>query len=232
MTTPTTSRTPTEIAVDALLDKAVDWADEKMSWYLAQHPDNPSQATPDGDPTPPAKEPTFILAVRDSLLDDIKVKLITKKKWSYKFPGDKYQTKFALKWIDGENKVYAYDPQYKQGREVVTNTVAQAMFQDKDFKIGSLKALLSVVAQECNIDDPLEFAGAFHLHMKSLYKGNQPQKALVEHYFSMITALKFAELSDTKLILSNFPQIAIGTNTKEAGMTLLPLIKCALAKNS
>ena len=230
MTTPST-RTLTQIGVDALLDRAVDWADEKMSWYLAQHPDNPDQATPDEDPKPP-KEPSFILAIRDSLLDDIKVKLIKKKKFSYKFPGDKYKTTFALKWIDGENKVYAYDPQYKEGREVVTTTFAQAMFQAKDFKVGSLKALLGVVAQENGIDDPLEFAGAFSLHIKSLYKGNQPQKIYVEHYFSMIVALKFADLSDTKLILSNFPQIAIGTNCKETGMAMLPLIKCALAPHS
>jgi len=225
MTTPTI-RTLTEIAADALVDKAIDYAGEKLAWFHAQRQ---SQDTTDEDPKETVV-PLCMLAVQDSFLDEVKVKLIKKKKWSYKFPGDKFMTTFALKWIDGENKVYAYDRDYVEGREVMNNTSVEGMFLEKDFQVGSLKALLGVVGQECGVEDPVQFAGAFFVHIKSLYKDKPCGKTIQEHYLYMMSALKFAELSDSKIMLSTFPQIGVGANSKEALAAMLPLIEGALKK--
>jgi len=232
----TTTSDFTEITageVEVFIHQAADYAGEKYKWFIEQLATDERQHDAEHERLEEvAKPPQNLLAIQDSFLEDIKVKLSKKKSFSYKFPGDKFNTKFSMKLIDGENKVFAYDPQYKGGREVVNNTYMETAFAEPGLKMGSLKALVGVVAKECGIEDPVQFAGCYNQHVRSLYKSNVSQQIISEHFMYMMTALKFAQLSECEIFVSSFPTVQIAAKHKEAAMALMPLLKGAIVKKN
>ena len=221
---PTFSQEPTFEEIAPLVDAAIDYSKKKFEWFVKQLPEVSENLD--------FADKKHVLGLQDSFLRDIKKKLTKKRRFFYKFPSDKYQTEFRIRKIDGEDEVFAFDPDHKDGRLVIDNVTYMGML------IGggtccSLKGLLINCATECDVEDAIDFAGSFKIYCQSLYDDKSDNNHLIQrHYGFMIAAIKFAQLSDCKFIGSGFLNIAIASKSREAAVALRCLLKLALPKQS
>ena len=207
------------------MDKAIDYSKKKFEWYVKQLPEDSDDLDFAGK--------KHILGVQDSFLRDIKKKLTKKRRFFYTFPSDEYATEFRIRKIDGEDKVFAFDLDHKNGREVIDNVTYMGMLVGSGTKCCSLKGLLMNCATECDVEDVIDFAGCFKIYCQSLYDDKSDNNHLIQrHCGLMIVAIKFAQLSDCKIIGSDFPNIAIATKSREAALALRCLLRMALSKQS
>ena len=207
------------------MDKALDYSNKKFEWFAKQLPENSDNLD--------YADKKHMLGVQDSFLSDIKKKLTKKRRFFYKFPSDKYETEFRIRKIDGEDKVFAFDVIHKDGREVIDNVTYMGMLVGSRAKCCSLKGLLLNCATECDVEDAIDFAASFKTYCQSFYDDKSDNNHLIQqHCGFMIAAIKFAQLSDCKIIGSGFPNIAIATKSREAALALRAMLKMALSKKS